>query len=206
MALQITNLYQISTRTPTFRVQAAASASFNARQLIESGTVKTLQPKDASMAISSEGFVLLDVRPEWERKKAHVKGSLHVPLFVEDIDNSPLTLIKKWVHFGYIGLWTGQYFTTLNPSFLVQLETVVPSKDSKLLVACGEGLRSLMAITKVYEGGYRNLAWLAGGFNRASDDDFPSVEGDEKLQYATVGGASYYFLKLLILLQAVGKG
>lgn len=65
--------------------------------------------------------------------------------------------------------------------------------------------RSLMAISKLHEGEYRNLAWLAGGFNRASDSDFPAVEGTEKLQYATIGGVSYYFLQLLILLQAVGK-
>lgn len=62
-----------------------------------------------------------------------------------------------------------------------------------------------MAISKLHEGEYRNLAWLAGGFNRASDSDFPAVEGTEKLQYATIGGVSYYFLQLLILLQAVGK-
>jgi rhodanese-related sulfurtransferase len=93
------------------------------------------------MAMSSEGFVLLDIRPDWERDKARVAGSLHVPLFVKDMDNSPLTLLKKWVHFGYIGLWTGQNFTTMNPDFLQQVEAEVPDKDAKLLVACGEGLR-----------------------------------------------------------------
>lgn len=62
-----------------------------------------------------------------------------------------------------------------------------------------------MAAAKLYKGGYKNLGWLAGGFNRATDNDFPVVEGPEKLQYATIGGASYYFLKLLIVLQAVGK-
>lgn len=64
----------------------------------------------------------------------------------------------------------------------------------------------MTAASKLYNGGYRNLGWLAGGFNRSQDNDFPAVEGKEKLQYATIGGASYYFLQLLILLQAVGKG
>ena len=64
--------------------------------------------------------------------------------------------------------------------------------------------RSVMAVSKLYEAGYRNLGWLAGGFNRSKEGDFP-VEGPEKLQYATIGGASYYFLKLLILLQAEGS-
>ena len=62
-----------------------------------------------------------------------------------------------------------------------------------------------MAATKLFGGGYKKLGWLAGGFNRAGDDDFPAVEGTEKLQYATIGGASYYFLQLLIFLEAAGK-
>jgi rhodanese-related sulfurtransferase len=129
-----------STRRRT-ALQLQAVYSSNGRQLIQSGAVRAVQPKDAATAIESEGFTLLDIRPAWEREKARVKGSLHVPLFVEDKDNSPVTLLKKWVHFGYIGLWTGQYFTTLNPDFLLEVEKAVPDKDSKLLVACGEGLR-----------------------------------------------------------------
>nr|CAN82892.1 hypothetical protein VITISV_043095 [Vitis vinifera] len=173
--------------------------------LQSSGAVRPILPKDAASALNSEGFILLDVRPAWEREKARVSGSMHVPLFVKDMDNSPITLLKKWVHFGYIGLWTGQNFTMINPDFVGQVEIAVPYKDAKLLVACGEGLRSMMAASKLHGGGYRNLGWLAGGFNRANDGDFPDVEGTEKLQYATIGGVSYYFLQLLILLQAVGE-
>ena len=66
--------------------------------------------------------------------------------------------------------------------------------------------RSITAASKLYDGGYRNLGWLAGGFNRAEEKDFPAVEGREKLQFATIGGVSYYFLRLLVLLQAVDKG
>jgi len=58
----------------------------------------------------------------------------------------------------------------------------------------------MMAVSKLHEAGYRNLGWLVGGFNRAKNRDFP-VEGDDKLQYAAIGGVSYYFLRLLILLQ-----
>lgn len=65
--------------------------------------------------------------------------------------------------------------------------------------------RSLMAASKLYQGGYKKLGWLAGGFNRAAEGDFEAVEGPEKLEYATIGGVSYYFLQLLILLRAVGK-
>ncbi|KAF7845363.1 rhodanese-like domain-containing protein 10 [Senna tora] len=199
-------------RTTRFQFQvinatsSSSSWSSNVRKLLESGSVRAIQPKEAYKAMKSEGYVLLDVRPMWEREKARAKGSVHVPIFVEDKDNSVVTLIKKWVHFGYIGLWTGQYFTTFNSEFLAQVEMAVPSKDTKLIVACGEGLRSMIAVSKLYDGNYRNLGWLVGGFNRSKDEDFPEVEGKEKLQYATVGGVSYYFLQLLILLQAVSKG
>ncbi|XP_062095214.1 rhodanese-like domain-containing protein 10 [Humulus lupulus] len=194
-----------TTKRATRTVRLYAVSRSNARELIQSGTVRPVRPSEASAAIDDEGFVLLDIRPDWEREKAHVTGSLHVPLFVEDKDNGLLTLLKKWVHFGYIGLWTGQYFTTLNPDFLEKVEESVPDKTTKLLVACGEGLRSMMATSKLYEGGYENLGWLAGGFNRSKDEDFAAVEGSEKLEYATIGGVSYIFLQLLILLRAVGN-
>ncbi|KAL5975026.1 Rhodanese-like domain-containing protein 10 [Asimina triloba] len=176
------------------------------RELLQSGSVRAIPPKEAASNIREEGFQLLDVRPTWEREKARVAGSLHVPLFVEDTDASPITLVKKWVHFGYIGLWTGQKLTTINDQFLLQVRTLVPDQDSKLLLACGEGLRSLMAVARLHEGGYKNLGWLAGGFNVAKDNDFPTTEGTTKLQYATIGGASYYFLQLLLLLRAVDEG
>ncbi len=131
----------LSTSAPQRSQKFQAKAAPNARQLLQSGAIKPIPAKDAAMAMSSEGFVLLDIRPSWEIEKARVSGSLHVPFFVQDLDNGPLTLLKKWVHFGYIGLWTGQNFTTLNPDFLRQVETAVPDKDTKLLVACGEGLR-----------------------------------------------------------------
>lgn len=200
-------------RRPLSAAAAPRSASLTvnsvlggrAQELIQSGAVSPIAPKDASSAIESHGYALLDVRPQWERERARVSGSLHVPLFVEDKDSSPLTLLKKWVHFGYIGLWTGQYFTMMNPGFVEQVEEIVPDKDGKILVACGEGLRSALAASKLHEKGYKNLGWLSGGFNRSTDNDFRKVEGTEKLQYATIGGASYIFLKLLTALQSVGN-
>nr|XP_043609363.1 rhodanese-like domain-containing protein 10 [Erigeron canadensis] len=216
MEIQVNHLHRFSLNHPkqppftaSFNHRATAvkvyAVADNAQKLIQSGTVVAILPKDAVTAIKDEGYKLLDIRPEWEREKACVSGSMHVPLFVEDMDNGPITLLKKWVHFGYIGAWTGQNFTMMNPDFVDQVEKMVPDKTTKVLVACGEGLRSMMATSKLHKNGYKNLGWLAGGFNRAVDGDFTEVEGPEKLQYATIGGASYYFLKILILLQAVGK-
>lgn len=126
-------------RSAGLRTYAVLGAS--AKELVLSGAVTSITPKDAASAMESDGYKLLDIRPRWEWDKARVSGSMHVPLFVEDKDTSPLTLLKKWVHFGYIGAWTGQYFTMLNPDFVQQVENLVPDKESKLLVACGEGLR-----------------------------------------------------------------
>lgn len=133
--------FTISPPPKLLHIRASSSSRSSARQLIESGTVRPILPKDAASALNSEGFILLDIRPAWEREKARVSGSVHVPLFVKDMDNSPITLLKKWVHFGYIGLWTGQSFTMINSDFVNQVQIAVPDKDSKLLVACGEGLR-----------------------------------------------------------------
>lgn len=185
-----------------------ATAQEQQRWLIGSRPVLPIPAKDAAAALKhGDGggeYRLLDVRPAWEREKAWLQNSLHVPLYVEDTQIDPVTLIKKWVHFGYIGLWTGQRFTTLNPNFVSDVQIVVPSKDEKLLVACGEGLRSIVAVKKLSEVGYENLAWLAGGFNSAKEDDFNGVEGSTKLQYATVGGLSYFFLQLLLILKVIG--
>ena len=43
--------------------------------------------------------------------------SLHVPMFVEDTDNSPITLLKKWVHFLLVLSKTGYFFNLF--SFLM---------------------------------------------------------------------------------------
>lgn len=149
MAVQLSNVYGtpitqrtaaplIGRRTATSLVRAVAG---NAQELLKSGEVQAISPKEAAAAMDSEGFRLLDIRPEWEWEKARVRESIHVALFVKDEDNGPISLVKKWVHFGYIGLWTGQYLTTFNPDFIRKVEEVVPDKNAKLLVACGEGLR-----------------------------------------------------------------
>lgn len=205
----------LSSRVAAFRARAQQQEETQAYpggawgggqpDLIRSGVVRAVPPKDAALALQDQGFRLLDVRPAWEWEKARVGGSLHVPLFVEDTDASPITLLKKWVHFGYIGLWTGQHLTTINERFLPQVEEMVPDKEDKLLVACGEGLRSMIAVRMLHKGGYKSLGWLAGGFNRSGDGDFAKVEGSTKLRYATVGGASYFFLQLLLFLQVIGN-
>ncbi|KAL6644879.1 hypothetical protein ACP70R_016487 [Stipagrostis hirtigluma subsp. patula] len=207
MATAATCFAAVSPSSSRRRVSAQATSPWagGAEELVRSGAVKAVRPRDAAEAMGAEGFRLLDVRPAWERARAGVRGSAHVPLFVEDDDMGPVTLLKKWVHLGYIGLWTGQAFTKMNDRFLDDVAAAVAGdgKDAKLLVACGEGLRSLIAVRMLHDDGYRNLAWLAGGFSKCVDGDFADVEGESKLQYATVGGVSYIFLQILLLLGVV---
>ncbi|KAK1650981.1 hypothetical protein QYE76_068786 [Lolium multiflorum] len=193
-----------STGVSRSRVRAQAKSwAGGAKELVQSGAVKAVRPRDAAEAMSAEGFQLLDIRPAWEHGRAAVRGSVHVPLFISDDDMSPVTLLKKWVHLGYIGLWTGQSFTKMNNRFLDDVAAVVPGKDAKLLVACGEGLRSLIAVRMLHDDGYKNVGWLAGGFSKSVDGDFADVEGESKLRYATIGGTSYIFLQILLLLRVV---
>lgn len=66
-------------------------------------------------------------------------------------------------------------------------------------------LRSLAAVSKLHGEGYKSLGWLAGGFNRVTEGDFPEIEGTEELRFATIGGVSFYLLKLLVLLPSFGQ-
>ncbi|ERN05230.1 hypothetical protein AMTR_s00007p00076840 [Amborella trichopoda] len=144
------NNYTILSLTKHSPKLTTTFAFSSGRKLIESGSVQQITAKDASSLIENEGFQLLDIRPEWEREKAFVRGSLHVPLFVKEEDSGPITLLKKWVHFGYIGLWTGQLLTTINEKFLREVEELVPDKEEKLIVACGEGLRLSFSLFSVF--------------------------------------------------------
>ncbi|KAG0586058.1 hypothetical protein KC19_2G060500 [Ceratodon purpureus] len=171
-------------------------------RMLRSGDIATIAPQNAKPLLSDEtsAYRLLDVRPMWEREKAFVAESIHVPLFVEDTATDAVTLLKKQIQFGFGGAWLGQRFTKPNDSFLAQVEEVLPSKNEKIIVACGEGMRSMMAIEELMKAGYSELVWLGGGFNNVRDGDFVTIENGTKLQWATVGGASELFLKFAVLL------
>eukprot|EP00897_Mesotaenium_endlicherianum_P010522 jgi/Mesen1/9499/ME000063S08947 len=134
-------------------------------------------------------------------------GSLHVPLFVEDTDDSALTLLKKQIQFGFGGWWLGQRLTRPNDDFVPQVVQVAPKRSTRLLVACGEGLRSLVAVDELHQAGYTELAWLVGGFNMSREGDFADVVGETKLHFATAGGVQGLLLKLgQSVADATGRG
>ncbi|KAL2653297.1 hypothetical protein R1flu_021425 [Riccia fluitans] len=176
----------------------------DAEQLVKSGVVRNVGPEEISTLLSQGGYKILDVRPLWEREKAYVAGSYHIPLFVEDLSTGLLTMVKKAVQMGQGGWWIGLKLTVKNDNFFEQVKTTVP-KGEKLLVVCGEGLRSLLAIEELSDGGYEQLAWLRGGFNNVSDDAVQNVEGPMRLRFATLGGASEYLLKIALFFQKLSS-
>ncbi|KAL3685069.1 hypothetical protein R1sor_003091 [Riccia sorocarpa] len=187
-----------SSRSDTKRSPSASMR--DAEQLVQSGVVRNVAPEEVSALLSQGSYKILDVRPVWEREKAYVAGSYHIPLFVEDLSTGPLTLVRKAVQMGQGGWWIGLKLTVKNDEFLEQVENTVP-KGEKLLVVCGEGLRSLLAIEELTDGGYEQLAWLRGGFNNVRDDAVQNVEGSTRLRFATLGGASEILLNIALFFQ-----
>lgn len=203
-ALQLQQCGLKNQRLRRFSLRASLK---DVEEKLRSGDIPTIAPQSAKTLLSDEtsAFKLLDVRPKWEYERAYVAGSIHVPLFVEDEANDAITLLKKQIQFGFGGAWLGQRLTKQNMSFVAQVEEAIPSKKEKIVVACGEGMRSMMAIKELQEAGYAELAWLGGGFNNVRDGDFVTVENGTKLQWATVGGASELFLKLAVLLSGISN-
>lgn len=169
-----------------------------AQELVISKKVMAWTPKEAGRILSegNENWKLLDVRPIWERERAFVSDSLHIPLFVVDDDDSFLTAIKRQIQFGFGGWWLGQKLTKKNENFVEEVKQLTTSVDTPIMIACGEGLRSLMAIEALYEAGYEKLGWVAGGLNNSREGDFASVEGETKLQFSTAGGVQGILLKV----------
>lgn len=90
-----------------------------------------------------EGWTLVDVRPKSEHDKAFVDGAVNVPVYVDEDEVSPGALIKQATAMGMGGWWLGGGHMKPNPQFMQQVQQQVPKNDSKVIVACQKGLRSV---------------------------------------------------------------
>eukprot|EP00271_Cylindrocystis_brebissonii_P012804 TRINITY_DN32307_c0_g1_i1.p1 TRINITY_DN32307_c0_g1~~TRINITY_DN32307_c0_g1_i1.p1 ORF type:complete len:247 (-),score=46.36 TRINITY_DN32307_c0_g1_i1:589-1329(-) len=147
---------------------------------------KYFYPSDAKKAIEEEGYTVVDVRDESQYARSHIKGSAHVPLFVENKDMDPYTMIKRQAHMSFAGIFYGLAFTKPNEEFTSSLEKQF-GKDSKLLLVCQEGLRSGTAVEKLEDAGFENLAMIIAGLNKVPKDTFP-IEGSRELKDAGKAG------------------
>ena len=148
-----------------------------------------------------------------------MKGSVNVPLFVEDSDGSFSGALKQAVAYGTGGFWLGAKHMKANASFLADVRALVPPA-TPVVVACQKGLRSISACEQLVRrptrhddtslcpllsafaarltrpaaapqvrGGYETVAWLSGGFDAATAADFDTSNGKD-MRFGAVGGLS----------------
>ena len=140
-----------------------------------------------------------------------MKGSVNVPLFVNDDDTSFSTLLKQAAAYGTGGWWMGGGHMKMNPcaparlplccrraqppdaltprltrTFIGDVQAKVP-KDKPVVVACQKGLRSLSAAEQLVRAGYPTVAWLNGGYDAATKADF-NTSNDKDMRYGGVAG------------------
>ena len=113
-------------------------------------------------------------------------GSVNVPIFVPDEEVSFSNLLKQSAAFGTGGWWQGGGHMKANPAFMETVKAKVPL-DSKVVVACQKGLRSLAAAEQLVGAGYTTVSWLSGGYDSATKADFDTTNGKD-MRYGTVAG------------------
>eukprot|EP00793_Prasinoderma_coloniale_P002940 PRCOL_00002422-RA len=177
----------------------------SAGELARAGKIRAVRSAEAAELAAKSGYVHLDIRPDYERERGYVAGSVHVPLFVEDLSEDPISLMKKAVTFGYGGWWMGNRLTRRNPAFLEAVETEVLPRIADedggdapgVIVACGEGLRSLLAAEVLYnDGRFGEVCWIPQGYQSDVSDALESAT-DTPMQDAGSGAVSGFVTKLL---------
>jgi rhodanese-related sulfurtransferase len=102
---------------------------------------RRVSPADANALIEKEGYSYVDVRSVQEFQAGHPKGAYNVPL----LDMGPMGMAP-------------------NPDFLKVMEKAFP-KDSKLVVGCKMGGRSLKAASMLDGAGFANVVDQQAGFD-----------------------------------------
>lgn len=108
-------------------------------------TVKRVSPQEADALIREEGFVYLDVRSIPEFNAGHPTGAYNIPL----------------LHATPSGMRP-------NGDFMPVLLAVFP-KDTKLVIGCRSGNRSLRAAQALISAGFEHVVDQQAGFDGARD-------------------------------------
>lgn len=101
---------------------------------------RRVSPADAQALIEKEGYSYVDVRSVQEFQAGHPAGAYNVPL----------------MEMGAMGM-------TPNPEFLAVMEKRFP-KDSRLVVGCKAGGRSMRAAGMLEAAGYTSVVDQRAGF------------------------------------------
>ncbi len=113
--------------------------------------MKRISPKEAKTLLD-EGWTYLDVRSEREFELGHPAGAVNIPL----------------MHAAASGM-------TPNPDFMRVVEAVMP-RDSRLVVGCQGGGRSMRAAQMLEGAGYQQIVDQRAGFGGARDGTGRVVE------------------------------
>ena len=158
-------------------------------QQLREGRIKNVPASLLSdLLTTSDTCILLDVRPPFEQARAQIKGAIEIPVYLTDDSTSLSTFIKQCTAFFMGGWWLGGRHMIPNPTFITDVQARVPL-DSKVIVGCQRGLRSLAACEALYKAGYRDLWWVNGGFDTARGGEVPTVDGMD-VRLGGVGGVS----------------
>ncbi|KAL9240146.1 hypothetical protein vseg_014399 [Gypsophila vaccaria] len=156
---------------------------------------------DEATSLVAEGYAIVDVRDKTQFERAHIKSCYHVPLFIENQDNDPGTIIKRQMHNNFAGLFYGLPFTKPNPDFVQSVRNQF-SPDSKILLVCQEGLRSTAAARKLEESGFQYIACITSGLQSVKPGTFDAV-GSTELQNAGKAGLVTIQGKISVVLGTV---
>ena len=107
--------------------------------------IKRVSPAEAKQLVDEQGYVYVDVRSVPEFEAEHPTGAYNVPL----------------MNAGPAGM-------TPNPEFLTVMTKAFP-RDSKLVLGCKGGNRSLRAANLLVQQGYSNVIDQRAGFDAARD-------------------------------------
>lgn len=103
-------------------------------------TVKRVSPQEAAELMEKEGYAYVDVRSEPEFEAGHPEGAYNIPL----------------MHMGPSGMRP-------NADFLAVVEASFP-KDTKLVIGCKAGGRSLRASGLLISAGFTGVIDQRAGF------------------------------------------
>jgi rhodanese-related sulfurtransferase len=122
-------------------------------------SVKRISPEEAQRLMKEEGYTYLDVRSIPEFDEGHPEGAVNIPL----------------MHMVSGGM-------DPNPDFLDVVQANFP-KDSKLILGCRSGGRSLKAAHQLLSAGYTDVVdQRAGYLGSKGHGEHPPEEGWEPKQ------------------------
>lgn len=134
-----------------------------------------------------DGWLLLDVRDPQELERAAVKGAIEVPSYLRKNDFASLYgIYQEMVCFGLGGWWSGLRPMKENYDFIRQVEEKIP-KNARILVLCHTGLRSKLMMKQLYLAGYKDMAWVQGGFSQFKKGEIQTVKDGVNVRMAASG-------------------